>query len=661
MSLIDQLGTRGPCDNDPALGHAVLKELKADPSYTELFSCVELRDEALSRVGRLPFYKRYVLVELPVSRGREAELAFALHIPKSHRAQDDGAPSTIWLNGESGGIYRANDAEALDLAEEHVLDYLRFFVNFLRDEIAAFTLLDAKELVVPAEWDMNATEQSDMIAFQQWDPTATERFEFLATRERFMSGRIANKRSIRVIESGYVVVLPIAYGTDLCDLASFTITKNGDGGGERGEVEMSSEGQGRTVGLLSVRAIPELRQISSSVLQALRAIPSADQNDPGALARRLAAANKLGEAGTSLEDSEVAAEYFDEAIELLRVILADYLRFFGPDHPDTVIARTYLEYWRAWRNWGSGYSEKALSEMRRLLSTQMRSLGPKHLRTLKTRRNIALMLTQNDGRLLEGVEHSGEHWNSTRHALAIVALDGLIADIRENLAEDPPGESSQRDQLEEILVDAQWALAIAHHEMYTHSETENDEAAIEVLKALLTTPTSASPAVTNIVAQARYWLAEYLFGADNFDEAIAELDGLIADIRQHLSQDPPAESSQRDELEKLLVETQLSLALKHHELYKHGKADNDEAAIEILRKLLASPASSTPAVTKVLSDARYWLAEYLFESGDFDEAIGESQRRLAELRATDNPDQSEVRFSEQQLVRFEDGGASAKK
>ena len=89
-----------------------------------------------------------------------------------------------------------------------------------------------------------------------------------------------------------------------------------------------------------------------------------------------------------------AMEYYEEAIKLLHEIVSDYVHLLGPDHHDTIIALTYLEYWMLWRSWfdeTDGYGEDTLGEVRRLLTTQMRSLGSFHPRTLNTRRNIALV------------------------------------------------------------------------------------------------------------------------------------------------------------------------------------------------------------------------------------------------------------------------------
>ena len=200
--------------------------------------------------------------------------------------------------------------------------------------------------------------------------------------------------------------------------------------------------------------------------------------------------------------------------------------------------------------------------------------------------------------------------------------------------------------------------------MYTHHAMADDETAIADLKTLLASPKSAIPAVAKALTGARYWLAEYLLEAGRANEAIAEsqaLHRLIAELREHLSEDPPGDSSQRDKLEEILVDSQWSLAQTHHEMYTHHAMEDDEAAIEDLKTLLASPKSALPAVTKALSDAHYWLAEYLLGAGRVDEAIVESQARLAELRAADSPDEREIDYSKQQLARFErrrDGGGN---
>ena len=133
--------------------------------------------------------------------------------------------------------------------------------------------------------------------------------------------------------------------------------------------------------------------------------------------------------------------------------------------------------------------------------------------------------------------------------------------------------------------------------------------------------------------------------------AVAALQGLIADIREHLSADPPGMSSRQAMLDEILIDSYQSLADTHHE------TGDDEAAVKDLETLLALPESALPAVATAVSNAHYWLADYLFQAGRVDEAISESRARLDKLREAASPDELEIGFSEGQLARFEGDGA----
>ena len=532
MTLIEQLVTRTLSREDRALGGVVIEELKAE--YPGVFDGIELSDDAGARTGRLPFYKRYALVELSVSRGRGPESVFALHIPTSDRLQDEQAPPTLWLNGGSsaGEIYRANAAEGINLAERDALCYLRFFVNFLVANDMPFTLLDAK----------------DLIGFVEPDMTPTEQFELVATRERFLSDTLGGQwEKLRVVSTGYKACFPIAWGSHFADFATFEITN--DGVVKMAETSGDVEGQFRPLGALSVRAIPAFRRISPAVLQARQAMIPADREAPEALGRRLAEASKLGEAGNELANAQAYAEaneHYDEAIGLLHDIVADYVHLLGPDHHDTIIALTRLQYWILMKNWGEpskGYSDNDLREVRRLLAAQMRLLGSFHARTLNTRRNIALLLARNDKRSSDGADDTVSDRGGAGSAMAVAALQGLIADIREHLSADPPGVSSRQAMLDEILIDSCQSLADTHH------ETGDDEAAVKDLETLLALPESALPAVATAVSNAHYWLADYLFQAGRVDEAISESRARLDKLR---------EADSPDELEIGFSEEQLA-------------------------------------------------------------------------------------------------------
>jgi Flp pilus assembly protein TadD len=89
--------------------------------------------------SRLPFYADYRLMELRFARDHGVERAYLIHGPKR----------TWWLNGESGPIHEANEAESLALSQSMVCDYIRFFFYFLRGEEDGFVLIESAGEVGP--------------------------------------------------------------------------------------------------------------------------------------------------------------------------------------------------------------------------------------------------------------------------------------------------------------------------------------------------------------------------------------------------------------------------------------------------------------------------------------------------------------------------------
>jgi hypothetical protein len=83
----------------------------------------------------LPFYAAHRLLELHLERGGATERVFVLH----------GPDATRWLNGESAPIYETNAAESLRLTDETVVDYLRFYLYFLRADAGAFVLVESED------------------------------------------------------------------------------------------------------------------------------------------------------------------------------------------------------------------------------------------------------------------------------------------------------------------------------------------------------------------------------------------------------------------------------------------------------------------------------------------------------------------------------------
>jgi hypothetical protein len=96
-----------------------------------------------SRCARLPFYRRFRLIEVRFVRAGEPERAFLL----------DGEGETHWLDGTSPPIHQTNATEPLKLTNDTVLDYVRFFLFFLRADEGAFMLVESPKEITAAEHD----------------------------------------------------------------------------------------------------------------------------------------------------------------------------------------------------------------------------------------------------------------------------------------------------------------------------------------------------------------------------------------------------------------------------------------------------------------------------------------------------------------------------
>ncbi len=93
----------------------------------------------LARVAELPFYRRHRLIDLRLAGADGIERAFLLQA-------GDGL---LWLDGRASSIHLANDREQLSLADAHLLDYVRFFLFFVRGEEQAFTLIESPDPLPP--------------------------------------------------------------------------------------------------------------------------------------------------------------------------------------------------------------------------------------------------------------------------------------------------------------------------------------------------------------------------------------------------------------------------------------------------------------------------------------------------------------------------------
>ena len=107
-----------PCD--PETGDRAVAQLAAE--HPRFFAGAHFVG---GRSARLPFYKEHVLAELEMRYGDSTQTAFVL-----------AGPQTSWLNGVSNSIHLVNELESLELTEDSVESYLRFFLMFLRADPA---------------------------------------------------------------------------------------------------------------------------------------------------------------------------------------------------------------------------------------------------------------------------------------------------------------------------------------------------------------------------------------------------------------------------------------------------------------------------------------------------------------------------------------------
>ena len=96
-------------------------------------------DLGAARYLRPKFYAKHALIEVRLTQGEKTRVRYLL----------DGSDALQPLNGRSDPIHAANAAESLALDAGTVLDYLRFFVFFLRGSEGPFTLLEAEARAHP--------------------------------------------------------------------------------------------------------------------------------------------------------------------------------------------------------------------------------------------------------------------------------------------------------------------------------------------------------------------------------------------------------------------------------------------------------------------------------------------------------------------------------
>ncbi len=176
-----------------------------------------LKDGAVASAScaRLPFYRNHELLELRLNGVPNLDRLFLLF------AGDDA----LWLDGTSTAMHDANAAEALALTDATVLDYVRFFLFFVRGDSGAFTLIESAEELAPKTVSVEtlAARRAEIAPFRLREPGADGRLGVAAT---------------------------IAYG-DALFAAVFAVTPNGN-------IEMVDDDPLATLDGLAVPTPPDL-------------------------------------------------------------------------------------------------------------------------------------------------------------------------------------------------------------------------------------------------------------------------------------------------------------------------------------------------------------------------------------------------------------------
>ena len=186
-----------------------------------------------ARCAKLPFYATHRLLELSFVRSSGPEIAFVL----------DGAGETRWLDGTSLPIHETNQAESLALTDATVMDYLRFFLYFLRSTEGAFTLIES-----PAE--ITAAGHDDAW-FEQYRDEVDFDVARLSLRLQAARSRVVPPKTRPTDETGrWLIDGTVAYGGHLF-LATFAVSPNGF-------VEMVDDNPVETLEGLSAPECPSL-------------------------------------------------------------------------------------------------------------------------------------------------------------------------------------------------------------------------------------------------------------------------------------------------------------------------------------------------------------------------------------------------------------------
>ncbi|MFF2085724.1 tetratricopeptide repeat protein [Nocardia sp. NPDC058176] len=258
-------------------------------------------------------------------------------------------------------------------------------------------------------------------------------------------------------------------------------------------------------------------------------------------ARHLALGGRTTEA-VSLLDSLESSRPADN-VARWRALLPELLAVIGAHHPDTLLARHRISYWRG----ESGEVSGALTGFRQLVADQTRVLGKHHRDTLRTRHDIATCrsrtgdvigaLASFERLLADQSRELGEHDRDTlrtRHSVsyyrgecgditgAYTAAEQLLADLRHLVGPDHPD-----------------TLAVRHHLATRLGQSGDVTGACAALESLRADQTRVLGAEHPNVLRTRNNIASWRGGSGDLDSAIADSESLLVDQIRVLGTDHP--------------------------------------------------------------------------------------------------------------------------
>ncbi len=150
-----------------------------------------------AQCSELSFYDDHVLIELRFESGGGPERVFGLH----------GATETHWLDGSSAAIHDTNAAEELELTDDTVHDYIRFFFYFVRGDDGPFVLIESESEVAVVDSPGGNGDPSELLTRQA---TILSRVTPLTTRTVDEDGRWIVDCSVAFGSSFFTTTLAVA-------------------------------------------------------------------------------------------------------------------------------------------------------------------------------------------------------------------------------------------------------------------------------------------------------------------------------------------------------------------------------------------------------------------------------------------------------------------